>query len=542
MTMQPDQDRESAAHVVGRRLGAALVVVLATLAAGCHGGGGGGSSNPPKNPGQSSGWVAGTFLPSSTFAAQCAAPRTGTDPSTRQPYLDRPGSTSTENNWLRSWSNELYLWYNEIPDRDPGLSTTADYFKALITPATTPSGRPKDRFHFTYPTAEWQQLSQSGVSVGNGIEWVFGSLAPPRAATVAYSEASSPAGQAGIGRGAQLLAIDGVDFVNDNTQGGVAILNAGLYPANAGETHSYAIMDRGASASRTVMLTAAAVPSNPVPTVQTLSTPSGTIGYLLFNDHLARAEQALVDAVTTLKNANIDDLVLDMRYNGGGYLVIASQLAYMIAGTVPTAGQVFEETRFNDKHPSVNPVTGDPLTPMPFVDVTVGLSLPAGQPLPTLDLPRVFVLSGPGTCSASESVINSLRGVDVEVIQIGSTTCGKPYGFYPEDNCGTTYFTIELKGVNAKGFGDYTDGFSPANTLGTMGVSVPGCSVGDDLDHDLGDPAEARFAAAVAYRAMGTCPTATGFGGFGASKFGTPATGDGQMFKGPWRENRIYTR
>ena len=56
-----------------------------------------------------------------------------------------------------------------------------------------------------------------------------------------------------------------------------------------------------------------------------------------------------------------------------------------------------------------------------------------------------------------------LRGIDIEVIQIGSTTCGKPYGFYGLDNCGTTYFTVQFRGVNAKGYGDYSDGFSPSN-------------------------------------------------------------------------------
>ena len=55
------------------------------------------------------------------------------------------------------------------------------------------------------------------------------------------------------------------------------------------------------------------------------------------------------------------------------------------------------------------------------------------------------------------AVINGLRGVNVEVYVIGSTTCGKPYGFYPTDNCGTTYFSIQFRGVNALGFGDYTD-------------------------------------------------------------------------------------
>ena len=88
-------------------------------------------------------------------------------------------------------------------------------------------------------------------------------------------------------------------------------------------------------------------------------------------------------------------------------------------------------------------MTGDAIVPTPFHNRSLGFdpTLPVNTPLPTLNLSRVYVITGSGTCSASESVINSLRGVGVTVYQIGSTTCGKPYGFYPTDNCGTTYFT-----------------------------------------------------------------------------------------------------
>jgi hypothetical protein len=122
------------------------------------------------------------------------------------------------------------------------------------------------------------------------------------------------------------------------------------------------------------------------------------------------------------------------------------------------------------------------------------------------------VITGPGTCSASESIINSLRGVNVSVYIIGSTTCGKPYGFYPTDNCGTTYFTIQFRGENAANFGDYSDGFSPANQVDNKGTSVPGCSVADDLSHPLGNASEGRIAAALAFRASNnqTCPAASG--------------------------------
>src|SRR5687768_15278992 len=88
----------------------------------------------------------GTFAPSSSFANQCATPRVGTDPATGRPYPDRPGSTLAENNFLRSWTNELYLWYREVPDLNPASYATAAYFEALKTPATTPSGNPRDRF------------------------------------------------------------------------------------------------------------------------------------------------------------------------------------------------------------------------------------------------------------------------------------------------------------------------------------------------------------------------------------------------------------
>jgi hypothetical protein len=453
-----------------------------------------GSTAPP--PPSGDGWTAGVFQPESHYAALCAAPRSGTDPVTHQAYPDMAGSTLDENNWLRSWTNDLYLWYSEAPDLDPGnYTTTAAYFPLLKTSATDSQGQKKDKFHFTYPTSTWEALAISGVNVGYGALFLVLQPSPPRQILVAYTDPGSPAASApaSLARGASVLSIDGVDAVNGGTQADVDTLNKGLSPASAGETHTFTVTDQGSSVQRTFTLTAANTTDVPVQDVSVL--PGTKIGYMLFNDHLATAENALVNAVNTLKGDGITELVLDIRYNGGGYLDIASELAFMIAGHVPTDGQTFELVRFNAKHPSTDPVTGRPIAPTPFHTTAQGFSTTKGQLLPTLNLARVFLLTTSSTCSASEALMNGLAGVGVQVIQIGSTTCGKPYGFYPWDNCGTTYFTIEFQGVNAMSFGDYPDGFTPG---GTTAASFPGCPVTDDFTHQLGDPNESLLYVAEA--------------------------------------------
>ena len=446
------------------------------------------------------------FLPESHFAAQCAAPRSGIDPYTQQPYADVQGTSTDENNWLRSWTNDLYLWYSEVPDLNPANYATAAYFPLLKTSANDSQGQPKDKFHFTYPTSTWEALSLSDVNVGYGAQFIVLQSSPPREVVVAYTEPGSPAvaAPASLLRGTSVLTIDGADVVNGNTQADIETVNAGLSPQNVGESHTFTVVDQGSSVQRTFTLTAANITELPVPNVSVLPGTVQHIGYMLFNDQLATAEGALVHAMTTLQSAGITDLVIDIRYNGGGFLEIASELAYMIAGPGPTAGQTFDLQTFNTKYPTTNPVTGDPISPTPFYSTTQGLTpgLAAGQALPHLDLTRVFVLTTAATCSASEAVMNGLAGVGVQVIQIGSTTCGKPYGFYPQDNCGTTYFTIQFQGVNAQGFGAYPDGFTPG---GTTPASFPGCPVNDDFTHTLGDPNESLLYVATGYALNAMC-------------------------------------
>ena len=488
-------------------------------------GGGGGSSSPKptganqttdtgttqtpntdttqtQNPG-SANFVAGIFQPSSVFKDSCGTPRTST---TSETFPDMQGSFEDEGYWLRSWSNDTYLWYDEIQDRDPGLYASSaagvtEYFDLLKTEATTPSGNPKDRFHFTSDTAEYVARMQQGITFGYGAAYKLIRSSAPRELVIVLVNENSPAADAGLQRGARIVTVDGVDLINGSD---TDTLNAGLWPNQINEDHNFEVLDPGATERRKIAMTSAQIDSDAVPETRIIDTDSGKVGYLLFTDHILTAEQKLVDAVTQMRNANVTDLVLDLRYNQGGFLYLANQMSYMIAGS-GVSGQTFSSLQFNQKNPGVNPVTGGAVSADAFLTTTTENATPAGAALPTLELPqpRVFVLTTSSTCSASEAIINGLRGVDVEVIQFGSTTCGKPYGFYPQDNCGTTYFTTQFRSINADGFGDYPDGFSPANsTESTVGVTLPGCQTVDDYT-PLGEPTEPMLAAALAYRENG---------------------------------------
>ncbi|MGK0224085.1 MAG: carboxyl-terminal processing protease, partial [Limisphaerales bacterium] len=233
-----------------------LATIVFTLAA-CGGGGGGGNRGAgtvaPPAPVQSD-FEQGVFQAQSMFAAMCEIPRVGSS--------DAQGSTENENEWLRAWSHDLYLWYDEIIDEDPAAHTTPAYFDLMRTFATTPSGADKDQFHFTYDTEEWELLSQQGISAGYGADVVLIASSPPRRAVVALVQPGSPAAGAGVTRGSAIVEVDGADLVNGDD---VDTLNAGLFPSGAGESHDFMIEDFDGSNRRAITLVSTEVTEETVP-------------------------------------------------------------------------------------------------------------------------------------------------------------------------------------------------------------------------------------------------------------------------------------
>jgi carboxyl-terminal processing protease len=527
------------------RHGGALSLVIGLALAGCGGGGGGGgapmlggstgSSGSSGSSGSAGAISPDPAGPSASFAQQCAPNNTLASASQRNASLD------TEKKWLRAYVDEAYLWRDEVPRVDPneprfgGSNTYAaldSYFDALRSPQLTDSGARRDRFSFTYPTEEWKKVADSGIQAGYGIEWTQASSTPPRRIRIAYVEAGSTADLAGLTRGDELVSVNGTsaDVASDT---GVDALNAGMYPA-PGTTHGFVFRRGDTTLSRSLI--GAEIARNPVPLARVLTGGGGVrTGYLVFHDHNVPSEQLLINAFTDFRAQGVTELVLDLRYNGGGYLFIASELATMIAGSTRTAGQTFESLRYNARRSADNAVT-------PFYATSCHLvnnRCTREQPLPMLALSRVYVLAQAGTCSASEALINGLRGVNVDVVLIGGTTCGKPYGFTAKDNCGISYFPTEFVGVNAKGFGDYSDGFVPGS--GPTARFVPGCTVADDLGRALGDTQEAMLAAALNHAATGQCPISTGVSA--SARAQSSAAGEGaaalHLQRHPARSNRL---
>lgn len=238
-----------------------------------------------------------------------------------------------------------------------------------------------------------------------------------------------------------------------------------------------------------------AAPTRSVPLVSVVASPAQRrVGYLLLDDQRRGAVDALIDAFSALQSADIQDLVLDLRHNSGGYLYVAQAAASMVTG--PAAdGRVFEALAYSGKRQAEG--AGSTFRFTGQVEVAES-RYPRGHALPRLGLPRVYVLASGMTCSASESIVNGLRGIDVEVVLVGETTCGKPYGFRRKDNCGSAYFAIEFQGTNAKGFGDYAAGFAPQ------------CAVAEDYSQPLGSDREPLLAAALQHIDTGICPAPAG--------------------------------
>lgn len=409
------------------------LILVVSLVAACGGGGTPGSQGPQEQP-----------------------------PASACPLPDQQKAVS-------GYMASKYFWHDRLGAADAAAPTMDAYFDSLLY-------KPVDRYSFTEPTAAYDQRVLQGQRAGYGytLAWMDAQRTVLRVRNV---EPLGPAALAGLRRGDTIDTIDGYT-VAEIALGAVPTVNQAGVPR--------AIVLRTAEGgSRAVNMISAEFPLTivlPPATFDVVNTAGETVkvGYLAYQSFVARANGELGEAMQGFAQAGIRELVLDLRYNGGGSVNVSRDLASMIGGN-KVRDALYAYLRFNPD----NVVNNQSVL---FRPGAFGLPAPALQ-----TVERLIVLTSPSTASASELVVNGLKPF-MPVVLIGGTTYGKPYGSIVQHHCGTTYHAIQFTSLNAQGLADYANGF------------VPECVVADDLAHELGDPREGRLAAALGYVKTGQCP------------------------------------
>jgi len=303
--------------------------------------------------------------------------------------------------------------------------------------------------------------------------------------SIAYVHQGSPAYAAGMKRGDTIYKVNGVTLTSSNYQ---SYMNQLYYSPSGTYTFEF-IRDADMSTSYTAEVTAANYIYNPVLYSAVLGEGSHKIGYLVLENFDLNCQEFVEDIINQFADNAITDLILDLRFNPGGAVAQSRYLTSAIAGTAHL-DDTFVKVTFRDGKTQDWKFRGGP-------NDQDGLGIARD-----LGLSRLYVIGSYGTASASELVINSLRGIDFPVYLYGGRTEGKNVGMTTTQTSykGRAYLfsPITFRVANAKGFGDYPDGF-PADVM----VNNQNDSYADDDDnlfpYSFGDWGDMGFNVALRY-------------------------------------------
>lgn len=387
--------------------------------------------------------------------------------------------------WAAAQLREWYLFPESLPAAlDPTPYTTVEGYIDALT--ATARAQRKDRY-FTYLTsiATENAYYASGASAGFGFRLSYDTNA--RRVFVAESFEGTAATAAGVDRGAEIIAIgassDTLATVDSilATQGTAGITDA-LGPGSAGTVRVLRVTDT--NGTRTVSLTKTDYALTPVSSrygVQILTDGGRQIGYVNLRTFISTADPALRAAFARFKAAGITDVIVDLRYNGGGSLAIAELLGNLLGGA-RSASDVLQYTTFRPEKAASN--------------VTAYYTRQPETITPT----RIAFIGTGGTASASELVIaQAIPYLHSNAALIGTNTYGKPVGQIALDRaqCDDRLRVVALSVQNAARQGAYYDGLAT--------IMEANCRADDDFTHPLGDPQETSTRTAIDYLAGRSC-------------------------------------
>jgi len=383
------------------------------------------------------------------------------------PDADVPApSGATEADKLKDtallYAKDIYLWYKQIPSTFNARSYS-DLNKIMegirqysIEPGFTTA---VDRWSFAVDRKQWDNVS-SGVGGDFGINVFFKEEGDLR---VSYVEKNAPAGRAGIRRGWRILKLNG----NSNiTTGNANTIIGAVYNSNS-TTFTFQKPD---NSTVDITLNAGSYQEDPIQLDTVYTTGSNKVGYMVFNSFLGDTTAVynkFANVFSRFANAGVKDVVIDLRYNGGGYVTVQQKLAnYLVPSSAN--GNLMMKQEFNDKYSRYNSVENF-------------------KKLGNLNVNRIFFIVSRSTASASELLINNLKPyMDVKVVG-PNPTYGKPVGYFPIEVGSWYIFPVSFKSTNKAGEGNYYNGISLTHRAA------------DGLDMDWGDAKEASLASVLSY-------------------------------------------
>ena len=443
------------------RSGIASLTVLSLLLASCGGGGSSGGGGGPVT-------VTPTPSPTPPPTASCGL--------------------SARQSFAKAVIDEWYLFPSDVAANvnPANFADVQTYIDALVAPARALN---KDRY-FTYVTsiAEEEAFFTNGSSAGFGVRLAY----DPTIQRVIIAEAyeNAPALAAGIDRGTQIVGI-GTNASNvraisaivasEGTQG----ITDALGPSDPGVTRVLRIVEPGGG-TRDVSVAKAEYDLDPISDrygAKIISEGGHTYGYVNLRSFIGSADPQLRAAFLNFRNQGVTDVIVDLRYNGGG-LVATAELFGDLLGRNRAASDLFSQTNFRASKAGNN--TRHTFTTQPEAIA------------PT----RIAFIGTGSTASASELVINGmLPYLGTNMTLVGSNTYGKPVGQIALDKseCDERMRVIAFATGNAASSGDYFDGLAPKISNS--------CAADDDLSLPLGDPREASVRAAIDFLAGASCTT-----------------------------------
>jgi carboxyl-terminal processing protease len=376
---------------------------------------------------------------------------------------------------MREW----YFWNDLLPAQvDTSQFATPEDLLAYLTtfsPDLTPDDgidNPVDRFSFINTAAADQAFFGEGQFEGFGISSRFEAGNVLRLTRVFFD---SPANRAGLARGQQIVALNGRTIADILATEGADGVNA-LF-----DTSPLEFTMREVDGSEfTVDITQDIVTIDPVPQARIITDPGGVrppVGYMELASFISTANAEMDSVFANFRAQGINDIIIDLRYNGGGLITTADLLGDFLGGDV-AENLIYSKTVFNELQAPDNDSTE-------FFDRQVN----------SVSLVRLVVIASRRTASASELVIN---GMDphVEVIIVGDDTFGKPVGQVGIEFCEKILRPTAFQTLNANDFGDYF-----------FGLPVD-CVAADDLDVPVGADNDPNIEAALSYLDTGACLSA----------------------------------